>query len=128
MGLLRAKTTRKSPYFTSIFGKKLLQIVSSNLVVGRRQTGHTSRAFAAFWYPKRCVSALLPWHTNIILIIRFFLSDLLCIAVFCAVYRSFSFLLPIWQKGANTTKRGKFLQTADVVSSKLVVEIGVFYY
>jgi hypothetical protein len=50
----------------------------------------------------------LPWQTNITLIIRFFLSDLLCIAVFCAVYRGLFFLLPIWQNGAKTTKRGKF--------------------
>jgi len=50
----------------------------------------------------------LPWQTNITFIIRFFLSDLLCFAVFCVVYRSFSFLLPIWQNGAKTTKRGKF--------------------
>ena len=71
---------------------------------------------------------MLPWQTNITLIIRFFLSDLLCIAVFCAVYRGIFFLLPIWQNGAKTTKRGKFLQTADIVSSKIVVEIGVFYY
>ena len=71
---------------------------------------------------------MLPWQTNITLIIRFFLSDLLCIAVFCAVYRGIFFLLPIWQNGAKTTKRGKILQTADVVSSKIVVEIGGVYY
>jgi len=71
---------------------------------------------------------LLPWQTNITFIIRFFLSDLLCIAVFCAVYRGIFFLLPIWQNGAKTTKRGKFLQTADIISSKIVVEIWVFYY
>ncbi|HNZ99806.1 hypothetical protein, partial [Ruminococcus sp.] len=58
----------------------------------------------------------------------FFLSDLRCIAVFCAVYRGIFFLLPIWQNGAKTTKRGKILQTADIVSSKIVVEIEVFYY
>jgi hypothetical protein len=88
--------------------KKLLQIVSSNLVVGRWQTGHTSRVFAAFQHSKRCVSALLPWQTNITFIIRFFLSDLLSIAVFCALYRGLFFLLPIWQNGTKTTKRGRF--------------------
>ena len=63
-GLLRANTTRKSPILHHFSAKKLFQIVSSNLVVGRRQTGHTSRAFAAFLHSKRCVSAMLPWQTN----------------------------------------------------------------
>ena len=48
---------------------------------------------------------LLPWQTYITLIIRFFLSDLLCIAVFCAVYRG---LFNLAERGENYKTRQVF--------------------
>jgi hypothetical protein len=38
---------------------------------------------------------ILPWQTNIVFIIGFFLSDLPDFALFCKAYRGDFFLLPI---------------------------------
>jgi len=46
--------------------------------------------------------------------------------VICAVLGAFPGFLPIWQKGAKNANCGKILQTADTVSSKIVVNTGCF--
>jgi len=54
----------------------------------------------------------------------FFLSDLLCFAVFCAVYRGIFLYYQFGRTGLKLQNAARFCK----LRTSLVVEIGVFYY
>ena len=73
-------------------------------------------------------STLLPWQTNMIFIALFFLPELRYYAELCGLLRGSFFLHPFWQNRVKSANLRINTHISDVVSSKIVVEIGAFYY
>ena len=124
-GLLWAeKSTQKSPFY--IYFSWIM--VSSKTVVILALSRYIIRNYSEATQNWTEASTLLPWQTNITRIIVIFLSEMPYFAVLCGLLRGSFFLHPFWQNGAKSAKLRINTHISDVVSSKIVVEIGVFYY